>query len=73
MDKRHPSSFQQLEKLGEGTYATVSHHNLDRRNALQGTLPRFAWHRSLAGPQRTLTDIYRCSKAATARPASLSH
>lgn len=22
--KRHPSSFQQLEKLGEGTYATVS-------------------------------------------------
>jgi len=28
MDKRHPSSFQQLEKLGEGTYATVSNsHN----------------------------------------------
>ena len=27
MDKRHPpSSFQQLEKLGEGTYATVSPH-----------------------------------------------
>ena len=24
MDRRHPSSFQQLEKLGEGTYATVS-------------------------------------------------
>lgn len=24
MDKRHPNSFQQLEKLGEGTYATVS-------------------------------------------------
>jgi len=24
MDKRHPSSFAQLEKLGEGTYATVS-------------------------------------------------
>ncbi|KAF8429065.1 kinase-like domain-containing protein [Tirmania nivea] len=23
MEKRHPSSFQQLEKLGEGTYATV--------------------------------------------------
>jgi len=23
MDKRNPSSFQQLEKLGEGTYATV--------------------------------------------------
>ncbi|KAF2859641.1 Pkinase-domain-containing protein [Piedraia hortae CBS 480.64] len=23
MDRRHPSSFQQLEKLGEGTYATV--------------------------------------------------
>lgn len=22
--KRHPSSFQQLEKLGEGTYATVT-------------------------------------------------
>lgn len=27
MDKRHPSSFQQLEKLGEGTYATVSAQN----------------------------------------------
>lgn len=24
MDKKHPNSFQQLEKLGEGTYATVS-------------------------------------------------
>lgn len=24
MDKRNPNSFQQLEKLGEGTYATVS-------------------------------------------------
>jgi len=24
-NKRHPSSFQQLEKLGEGTYATVRH------------------------------------------------
>lgn len=22
-NRRHPSSFQQLEKLGEGTYATV--------------------------------------------------
>jgi hypothetical protein len=28
MDKRHPSSFAQLEKLGEGTYATVSHSAL---------------------------------------------
>lgn len=26
MDRRHPSSFQQLEKLGEGTYATVSQY-----------------------------------------------
>lgn len=25
MEKRHPSSFQQLEKLGEGTYATVNY------------------------------------------------
>lgn len=25
--KRHPNSFQQLEKLGEGTYATVSRHH----------------------------------------------
>jgi negative regulator of the PHO system len=37
MDKRHPSSFQQLEKLGEGTYATVcfSHHiyNVDLANS----------------------------------------
>jgi hypothetical protein len=26
MEKRNPSSFQQLEKLGEGTYATVCAH-----------------------------------------------
>jgi hypothetical protein len=26
--KRHPSSFQQLEKLGEGTYATVRRDGL---------------------------------------------
>ncbi|KAF2720427.1 Pkinase-domain-containing protein [Polychaeton citri CBS 116435] len=32
MDKRHPSSFQQLEKLGEGTYATV----FKGRNAQDG-------------------------------------
>jgi len=24
MERKHPSTFQQLEKLGEGTYATVS-------------------------------------------------
>lgn len=29
MDKRHPSSFQQLEKLGEGTYATVGSQTND--------------------------------------------
>lgn len=28
MEKRHPSSFQQLEKLGEGTYATVSFNQI---------------------------------------------
>lgn len=32
MDKRHPSSFQQLEKLGEGTYATVSFPHLTSPN-----------------------------------------
>ena len=26
-NRRHPSSFQQLEKLGEGTYATVGSHD----------------------------------------------
>jgi hypothetical protein len=26
--KRHAASFQQLEKLGEGTYATVSPENI---------------------------------------------
>ena len=31
MDRRHPSSFQQLEKLGEGTYATVCLANLVNR------------------------------------------
>ena len=30
-NKRHPSSFQQLEKLGEGTYATVRHLTFSRR------------------------------------------
>jgi hypothetical protein len=29
MEKRHPASFQQLEKLGEGTYATVCHLSSD--------------------------------------------
>jgi hypothetical protein len=29
--KRHPSSFQQLEKLGEGTYATVCLHRVMAR------------------------------------------
>lgn len=36
MDKRHPSSFQQLEKLGEGTYATVRVAP-PRPHALQGS------------------------------------
>lgn len=37
MDQRHPNSFQQLEKLGEGTYATVSNPQpslLDATNKL---------------------------------------
>ena len=33
MDKRHPSSFQQLEKLGEGTYATVRYPYTYQLNA----------------------------------------
>ena len=41
MDKRHPSSFQQLEKLGEGTYATVSlEHESVRLRINLASLPR---------------------------------
>lgn len=38
MDRRHPSSFQQLEKLGEGTYATVG--RLPRRIVIELPLTR---------------------------------
>jgi len=38
MDRRHPSSFQQLEKLGEGTYATVSQLSTGRTVADPPTL-----------------------------------
>ena len=38
--KRHPSSFQQLEKLGEGTYATVSQPMMDAANELHGSYRR---------------------------------
>ncbi|KAK5129034.1 negative regulator of the PHO system [Meristemomyces frigidus] len=37
MDKRHPSSFQQLEKLGEGTYATADEEKVFKgRNGQTG-------------------------------------
>lgn len=38
--KRHPSSFQQLEKLGEGTYATVSNRRLSLLSYPWGSLTR---------------------------------
>ena len=43
-NRRHPSSFQQLEKLGEGTYATVGPHGhfqprILTRAGLQGSQP----------------------------------
>jgi hypothetical protein len=53
-NKRHPSSFQQLEKLGEGTYATVLL-----------SLPA-----SPPPPSHTLTPPRRSSKVATDKPAS---
>jgi hypothetical protein len=53
-NKRHPSSFQQLEKLGEGTYATVP-------------LPPPRAH---APPEHTLTPPIRSSKVATDKLAS---
>ena len=40
MDKRHPSSFQQLEKLGEGTYATVCR----RRGRIGTEIRRACYH-----------------------------
>lgn len=39
MDKRHPSSFQQLEKLGEGTYATVCRLVLSSQNTQPSQQP----------------------------------
>lgn len=39
MDRRHPSSFQQLEKLGEGTYATVRCTILIRKHTKTLSLP----------------------------------
>ena len=58
MDKRHPSSFQQLEKLGEGTYATVC--------LLDESISTSTIFQDLTLSTR------RSSKAATARPATSS-
>jgi hypothetical protein len=58
MDKRHPSSFQQLEKLGEGTYATVCF--FDRK------------HKHKYNLSRPNPSTRRSSKAATAKPATSS-
>jgi hypothetical protein len=55
IDKRHPSSFQQLEKLGEGTYATV---RASTRNSWRLQLPQAHTHSSL-GFQRTKPTDWR--------------
>lgn len=56
--RRNPSSFQQLEKLGEGTYATV-------RTRTHAPAPAPA-------PAHRMLTPRRSSRAATARPASSS-
>lgn len=56
-NRRHPSSFQQLEKLGEGTYATVGRH--------WTMCPYPPLSNAYANPPRS-------SKAATARRANSS-
>lgn len=63
MDKRHPSSFQQLEKLGEGTYATVCTRRQDGPRAV------IAQCRSCNISKRS-TNIHRFSKAEIDRLAS---
>jgi hypothetical protein len=64
MDKRHPSSFQQLEKLGEGTYATVCFPCVvprpaanQSRSSKDGTARPASWslsRRSISTPRRAL-------------------
>lgn len=78
MDRKHPSSFQQLEKLGEGTYATVSvDYLIGCRCFWSGQLAIRTIHFcTLAGASVLsnslvhFTDLYRSSKGETARPES---
>lgn len=59
MDKRHPSSFQQLEKLGEGTYATVSWEEGNPDMAFTSVLWKYPaiLHSSLASPSAMISDF----------------
>jgi len=66
MDKRHPSSFQQLEKLGEGTYATVG--EWEKLLALDSCgLILLCGFCLLALCDRCITDLFRSSKVEIAR------
>lgn len=74
MDKRHPSSFQQLEKLGEGTYATVC----NRRQSLEGKGVEIFPELFCPGSPslqplyicKNITDFNRSSKDEIDKPAS---
>lgn len=67
MDRRHPSSFQQLEKLGEGTYATVSRAQRNHSKQHATEVPRMTL--SVA---RLLTFSSRYTRDATDRPENWS-
>jgi hypothetical protein len=62
--KRHPSSFQQLEKLGEGTYATV---RLACDSGIRCNAPVSFMDSS------TNSLVSRCLKAEIDRPESWLH
>lgn len=59
MDKRHPSSFQQLEKLGEGTYATVSEEERNPSEAFSLVLWKYPTtsHSSSASQTAMITSF----------------
>lgn len=67
MDKRHPNSFQQLEKLGEGTYATVSHSVAPhrRRVILLSSLQVFKGRNRQTGEYVALKEIHLDSEEGT--------
>ena len=77
MDKRHPSSFQQLEKLGEGTYATVGlycfNFNFMARNLTGAGLQRTEPPDRRAGSAQGDPSRFRRGDSEHCHPRNLSH